>query len=486
MDTRYENLKYLFHPRSIAFVGATETMGKWGFIIFNNLLRGGWKGRLYPVNPGRENVLGLKAYPSVKDIPDEIDLAVFTVPARHVMASIEECVAKGVKAGLVISAGFKEMGGKNVDLEANLVEKARAGNMVLAGPNGQGLCCTSERLFPWMAQFYPRPGTVAVASQSGNVMNMFIDGVVKSGLGITKAVSSGNEADMKIEDYFQYFADDPGIDVIMSYIEGMVDGTRFKERIKNITPKKPVVVLKGGRTHFGASAASSHTGAMAVSDDLFSAMCRQYGIIQARTIDEGGFLAASFVGRPLPRGNRIAIITGGGGLGVIASDRCYEEGLETVKLSDKTLDKLRKLLPDWWVPGNPVDLVAGLNPAVIMPIMEILIKSGEIDSLMLLFIVPPQSSWDATLTENAGGVEIPDWKKLIIENYPIVSKKLHDLSHDYNVPIYSVMNITDQEGISLAEKQGDEPVAICDNIEMTCHAVGEMYRYYKFRKKREK
>ncbi|MFC1895406.1 CoA-binding protein [Thermodesulfobacteriota bacterium] len=171
MNKRIRNLHYLFHPESIAFIGATETPGKWGYEIFNRLKITGWKGRLYPVNPGRDSVLGFKAYPTVMDIPDDIDLAIFTIPAKPVLASVERCIEKKVKAGLVISAGFKETGGENIALEEELVELARPGDMIIVGPNCQGICTPSEQLFPMMPNFLPRKGTVAVVSQSGNVTN---------------------------------------------------------------------------------------------------------------------------------------------------------------------------------------------------------------------------------------------------------------------------------------------------------------------------
>lgn len=485
MDSRQTNLKYLFHPASIAFVGATESMGKWGFIIFNNLLRGGWKGRLYPVNKSRESILGIKAYPSVTDIPDEVDLAVFTVPAKQVLSSLDECIRKGVKAGLVISAGFKETGGDNVRLEAELAAKARKGNMILAGPNGQGICVPPEKLFPWMPDFFVRSGSVAVASQSGNIMSVMIGGVTAAGLGIAEGVSSGNEADMTMGDYIQYFGSNPGVEVILSYMEGLTDGTRFIEQVKDVTPEKPVVILKGGRTAYGKSAASSHTGSMAVSSSLFSAMCRQNGIIEARTLEESGFLAASFVGRPLPRGNRTAIITGGGGLGVIASDKCHEEGLDIVKLSAETLKKLAAILPEWWVPGNPVDMVAGMDITAIYQSLDILIKCGEIDSILLTFVIPPQTNWDA-VPEGTEGIEPVDLKEMFTQNVHIIMEQFYNMSHEYNIPIFPVMNICDKEGINVAERQGVKRIAISRDIEMTCRAIGEMYRYNEYRKKTRK
>lgn len=486
MNQRFQNLNYLFHPESIAFIGATETPNKWGFLIFNILLQGGWKGKIYPVHPTRDQVLGYKAYPSVSEIPDQVDLAVFTIPAKHILHVIDECVKKGIKAGLVITAGFKETGGENVHLEKKVVEKARAGNMIIAGPNCQGLCTPGDLFFPWMATFYVRSGAVALASQSGNILNMLIDGVVKSGIGISRAVSSGNEADIKIEDYFEYFADDPKVEVLLSYMEGLSDPRRFIKKVGRITPSKPVIILKGGRSKFGANAAGSHTGAMAVPDNLFTGMCRQNGIILSDSVVEAGYLAASFVNRPLPKGNRVAIITGGGGLGVLASDKLYEEGLELVKFSRETLDEIGKVLPDYWVPGNPVDMVAGLDFFIIIPIIEAIIKSGEIDSLIISFISPPATSPDAMPPEDAPGVKQAIFTDQIAEHLHLITDKLLELSIKYETPIYPIMNLRDSKGVLLSERQGKNAVAWGRNIDVTCSTIAKMHNYYLFRKRKDK
>ena len=241
-----KNLDCLFQPGSIAFLGATEFSLKWGFLVYNNLLTGGYQGTIYPVNPGRESVMGLPAYKSVRDIPGPVDLAVFTIPAEHIPAAMDDCAAKGVKAALVISAGFKELGGQGEELEREMVRRARAGGIALAGPNGQGICNPGLQLFPWMPLFYPPPGRVAFFSQSGNVLNMLVGAAYKSGSGVSKAVSTGNEADLRMEDYFTYLADDPDTDVLVSYMEGSQDGRRFFDLAREVSARKPVIVIKGG------------------------------------------------------------------------------------------------------------------------------------------------------------------------------------------------------------------------------------------------
>ncbi|UCD85229.1 MAG: CoA-binding protein [Deltaproteobacteria bacterium] len=475
MEERLKNLDYLFRPRSVAFVGATETIGKWGCIIFNNLVSGGYEGKVYPVNPGRESVFDFKCYPSVRDIPDEVDLAVFTVPARQVVEVIDDCVAKGVKAGLVISAGFKELGGEYVALEAELVAKARRGGMLVVGPNSQGVCCTSNGLYPWMPFFFPPSGKVGVVSQSGNIQSLLIGSMLSAGLGISKAVSSGNEADLKMEDYLAYFAQDSAIDVIASYVEGVTDGRWFMERIRAVTKEKPVVILQGGRTQSGMAAAASHTGAIAVSSRLFDAACKQAGAIQARTVEEAGIVAVSFINRPLPRGRRVGIVTGGGGLGVIASDVCTNEGLDVVKLSDNTLSKIGEMMPEWWVPGNPVDLVAGLRFETIVPIIEILMKSGEVDSLMFIFSGPPQFE-GAHSPRSDRGIDLSKMWDALLKGFSSYVEAIHDLMHELKVPFYQVTNHNFNENLQDIDKH----TASYLSINSACRAVSAMARYYEY------
>ncbi|RJP27795.1 MAG: hypothetical protein C4536_13200 [Actinobacteria bacterium] len=486
MDTRLNNLDYAFDPRSVAFVGATENLRKWGFLILNNLLTGGYEGNIYPVNPGRETILGLTAYPSVLDIPGEIDMAVFTVPARLVLSALDDCIVKKVKAGLVITAGFKELGDEGAAMEKEMVRKARDADMVLIGPNCQGICCPGNSLYPWMPiLFHPAPGKIGFVAQSGNILNMLIGHAVSAGLGVSKAVSSGNEADLKTEDYYAYFGADPTTEVIVSYVEGINDGRRFVSQARAVTRDKPIVILKGGRTQSGVSAARSHTGAMAVSEKLFEAACRQAGLVLTRTIEEAGLAAASFVNRPLPRGRRVGIITGGGGLGVIAADFCSEIGLDVVRLSQRTLDELEQLLPDWWVPGNPVDLVAGLDFNILKPVIEILMKSGEVDAVMFLWIGAPRNRKTAERTRVDRGMDISTVWKMMDQHFMDFSKELYALMWELQVPLYMATSIRPDDGDAGAAADADEDPLIFPSVESACRAISAMADHYAYRSARD-
>jgi len=473
MDARLKNLDRAFNPRSIAFVGATEALNKWGFLILNNLLTGGYEGKVYPVNPGRETVLGLKAYPRVADIPDDVDLAIFTVPSGQVLEALQDCAARGVKAGLVITAGFRELGREGAAMEAEMVKKAREAGMLLIGPNCQGICCPASNLYPWMPiLFHPPRGSVGFVSQSGNILNMLIGHVVTSGLGVSKAVSSGNEADLRTVDYLSYLAEDPETEVIAAYMEGVHDGREFLRRAREVTRRKPVVVLKGGRTSSGISAARSHTGAMAVSETLFEAACRQAGVMITRSIEECAVTAASFVSRPLPRGRRIGIVTGGGGLGVIASDFCTEIGLEVASLSPAVLSELERLLPDWWVPGNPVDLVAGLDFTVIKPVLETLMTCGEVDAVLFLWIGAPRNENQALKVER--GMDISGVWDLMDRHFLEYSHELYEMMRRLEVPLYIATTLRPE---TRGEREADRRPIIFDSVESACRAVSAMAEY---------
>ena len=480
--SRLENLDYLFNPRSIAFVGATQAKVKWGFIVFNNLVTGGYEGALYPVNPSHDEILGMPCYPSVRDVPGEVDLAVFMVPAASVLGAMDDCAAKGVKAGLVISAGFGELGEEGAALEAELVRKADEAGMVLAGPNGQGVCCPENKLYPWMPLFYPRAGSVGVICQSGNILNMLIGEALDAGLGISKGVSSGNEAQLKTEDYLAYLAGDPATEVMVAYIEGVEDGRRFFEMSREAASLKPVVVLKGGRTNAGMKAAASHTGALAVSAGVFESACRQAGLTVARTIEEAGIVTSSFVNRPLPGGKRVGIVTGGGGLGVIAADACSDIGLEIPALSPATLEKIGRLLPEYWVPGNPVDLVAGLDLTVVQPILEAVMTSGEVDSVLFIFIESQRSKGIKIQDAGGLGIEVGALWDMMTGKLGEYLDELYTLAGETCVPLYVASNFDSVGGAKPGTLGGGKNPMVYVDVESACTAIAAMAGYGDFKR----
>ena len=374
----------VFHPRSLAMIGATRSVTKWGFIVLARLVNQGFPGKVYPVNPKEKTILGLPAYPSILDVPEVVDLAVITTPAAAVPEVMDQCGKKGVPAALVITSNFSETGPEGAALEKKVADIARGHGMVMVGPNSMGIFSASAKLTCLMAPVLPRPGKVACIAQSGNVGTHFLFRGYLRGVGFNKFVSSGNEADLKFDDYLDYFGHDPETSVIVAYLEGLDPGNRFVEVAKEVTRTKPIIILKGGRTEAGGRAAASHTGALAGSGGIYTGLFRQTGVIQAETNKEVVELARALESQPLPKGKRVGILTRGGGWGVITADACAEAGLTLAELSAETLAALDQHLPPYWSRGNPVDLVAVLSSQVYLECLRILIADPGVDAVLAL------------------------------------------------------------------------------------------------------
>lgn len=388
MFEKRQKFKKLFHPGSVALIGASNKPGKWGSIILSNLINGGFAGSIYPVNPSESRVQGFEAYQKIADVPAVPDLAVIVVPPSAVPSIIGECVAKGIQAGVVITAGFAEVGTDGERLQQEMVRQAREGGMILVGPNCNGIMSPPERLHVAMPPIFFPPGSMAVVAQSGNVATSIARRVAKNGFGISCFVSSGNEADLHCEDYYEYLSEDPGTKVILSYIEGFRDGRRFFDMARRVSLKKPIVMLKAGTTRVGARAAKSHTAAMAGAELAFEGASRQVGVVRAKNMNDLANIAAGFLEQPLPSGRRVGIVTAGGGWGVLAADACAETGLQVSDLPNETIEELDMFLPGWWSRSNPVDLVAGLNPDHLGRSLECLLRCPALDGILLLGIMP--------------------------------------------------------------------------------------------------
>ena len=379
-----DNIRFLFYPRTIAMVGASTTPGKWGHIVFQNIITMGYEGRIYPVNPKAESVFGRKSYKSVAELPEIPDLAVVIVPKDKVLSSVEECGKKGIKACMVITSGFSEAG--DFETEKKIAETAKRYNIALAGPNGQGVFNNFIKLSATMALVRTPLGNISLVSQSGNLCNSVLSWAAHYNLGMGKFISSGNEALLKVEDYFEYFANDPDTDVILSYVEGVDEGRRFFEKAKKASEKKPILILKGAKTNEGTRAALSHTGALAGSYKIFSSVAKQAGCIITEDIEEFLDIAYAFASQPLPNGKKVTVISEGGGWAVLAADTVDKEGLEMSKLTPDILEKLDKLLPPWWSKNNPIDLVAERKPGIYQQILDTVISSEITDSVVTLGI----------------------------------------------------------------------------------------------------
>ena len=296
-----KNLDKMFYPESIAVVGATETKLKWSSMVLSNILDGGYTGKVYPVSPTRETVYGLKTYKSLVDIPDRVDLAYIATPSKTIMGVLEDCVKKEIQNIVVISSGFSEAGGEGIGLEKKLISFSQKHDLNVVGPNTMGLSNINWKLNGTGAHPRPNPGGISIIAQSGNVGNQIMLWAEIEGFGIGKFVGSGNEAVLKVEDYLEYFNADKNTSVILMYLEGVDDGRKFLDIAKNTSLKKPVIALKAGRTAGGSKAASSHTGAMAGSFQIFESVMRQTGIMMAMNPTELLELSAAFDGYPLPK-----------------------------------------------------------------------------------------------------------------------------------------------------------------------------------------
>jgi acyl-CoA synthetase (NDP forming) len=381
-------LKLIFEPRSIAFLGATNNPMKWGFRIFANIVFGGFQGRLYPINPTKEEILGIKVYRSVGEVPEIPDLAVIVIPPPGVPKVLQECADKGIKAVVVITAGFAEVDREGENLQAEMAEIAHRAGLRFIGPNTDGVVNPHHKLYAEMPPIFPYAGPISIVSQSGNIVGTMMRLAIESGFGCAKCISSGNEADLHAEDYIRYLADDPQTKVILSYVEGFKDGSRFFEAAKEVTKKKPIVMLKTGETPAGAIAAKSHTASLAGLDTIVDAMCQQSGIVRVRHLDELVDTGTAFLCHPLPRGRRVGIVTAGGGWGVLAADACAKLGLDVVQFPPETIDELNSFMPAWWSHGNPVDMVAGIFGDEVMRCIEVVLRSPAVDGVIFLGIMP--------------------------------------------------------------------------------------------------
>ncbi len=380
-----EKVRALFEAESVAVVGASRNPAKTGHVILRNILESGFKGRIYPVNPKAGEVLGLKAYPTLKELPEPVDLAVIVVPAKFVPSVIEEAGERGVKAAVIISGGFRETGteeGKR--LEAELVEKARKYGVRFLGPNCQGVNNPHKGLCASWPKI-TRKGPLAIISQSGTIAATFEIWAEEEGVGISKMAALGNKADIDEVDLLNYFGEDPDTKAIGMYMEAVRDGRKFIEVASEVTRKKPVVILKSGRTEAGAKAVASHTGSLAGSYKLYLAAFRKAGAIPVDSVEELYDVSKGLAFLPKPRGPRVQIITSSGGSGIISTDYVEQLGLKMATLSDEVKEALRKELPEYCIVKNPLDLTGDADAERYDTALKHVFRDESIDIVITIF-----------------------------------------------------------------------------------------------------
>lgn len=382
-----KKLTKMFYPSSVAVVGASEVPVKWGNLILTSILGWEYKGKVFPVNPKKDQILGIKSYPSLTAIPESVDLAVLVIPAQHIPAAMRECVAKGIPAAVVVSAGFKEMGEEGARIEKEIVDIAVKGGLVFIGPNTMGIASAHSYLEALPTPTAPKPGGLAIISQSGNLGLQILKWIAHKGIGLAMYAGTGNEAMLHTSDLLAYMGQCDEVKAVAMYIEGIIDGREFMEIATEVTKKKPVIALKAGRSQAGSMAAQSHTGSMAGSHATYKAMFAQAGIIQVNTPSEILNTSAALALLPVPRTNRVAIMTMGGGWGIIAADECEDKGLVLPQLSPEIIKDLDTRLPQYWNRKNPVDVVGEGDPGLYLEVIGALARWKEVDAVIALGII---------------------------------------------------------------------------------------------------
>jgi acetyltransferase len=379
----------LLNPESVVVIGASRFEGKVGHAVLKNIINGGYKGRVYPVNPQADEILGLKCYPRVSAINDEIDMAVVTVPAERVLEVAEECGRLGVKVLVVISAGFKEIGLEGAKREAQLVSIAKKYGMRILGPNCLGYINTSIGLNASFASCMPPRGHVAFISQSGALLTSLIDRAAIEGLAFSKIVSLGNKADLDEVDYLKLLVDDPETRAIALYIEGVEKGFEFARVLREVSARKPVIALKAGVTEAGARAASSHTGSMAGSEVSYATAFKQFGAIKVEGLTDLLDAVRCFGSQPVPKFGNVVIITNAGGPGILTADACEKLGLRLMYLGAEVINELMKILPPASSTNNPIDVLGDAKADRYEAVLRILSTREDIDCYIV--VLSPQA-----------------------------------------------------------------------------------------------
>ena len=387
-----KDLNNMFKPESVAVIGASNTPGKVGYIIVDNLINDGFEGKIYPVNPKGGEILGKQAYASIKDIPEKVDLAIITIPSVFVNETVKDCGESGVENMVVITAGFKEVGEEGAKMEAELTALGEKYGINIIGPNSLGITDSHTPLNGSFSQMMPPKGNMAFISQSGAMMVAIIDWSVTSGIGFSKVISLGNKAGVNEIELLQYLAEDDETKVIICYLESISDDDDFVRTMRETAVKKPIIVLKSGSSSAGAEAASSHTGALAGSDLAFDTAFGQSGIMRVETMAELFDLGLAFSKAPLPEGSNVAIITNAGGGGVLTVDAMEKAGLDLVKFDEETTAKLKECIPDEGSANNPIDVLGDAPVQRYQESLDIVLHDDRVDSLIVM--VCPTASAD--------------------------------------------------------------------------------------------
>jgi acyl-CoA synthetase (NDP forming) len=470
MSSIIERLEPIFKPKSIAVLGASDRPGKWGYAMVKRPLNTGFDGTVYPVNPNKKDIFGLPSYRSILDIPHEVDLAVIVAPATTTSGLMHECVTKGVKGAVVISAGFAEAGKEGKALQDEVVRIAKEGRIRFVGPNCMGIWSAAGKLNLCFDQA-PKPGAIAFVSQSGTFGGYLSEIASAKGYGLSKFISIGNQADITASEYLEYLAADNDTKVIVFYIEGFKDGKRFFQFAREVIKEKPIIIFKGGSTAAGSRATLSHTASLAGSENVFEAMCRQAGIIRASEAIHAFEMAEALVGQPLPRGKRVAIM-GSGGQGVVVTDACVSLGLDVPEFDRETTSSLQKMLPAHAPQArNPVDFAGSyrttLNEVLVV---EKLLSLDYIDGVITNVPITPVI-WGLKPVP----AEADKSSSNSVEASLQATKRFATLPQKYNKPIITIrFRRIDDAAIDILKEAG---IPVYDTPEQAARAMVALAKY---------
>ncbi|MHA1652346.1 MAG: acetate--CoA ligase family protein [Candidatus Helarchaeota archaeon] len=471
----------VFHPKNVVILGASKNIMKWGTIILANIISGGYKGKVYPISLKQAHILGIKAYKSITELPETPDMVFICLPADKTPEFVKICGKEKANTVVIIAGGFREAGPKGELLEDEIKKITKQYPFLnIIGPNTMGVCNPHIKLYALMPTVTPEKGDIAFVSQSGNLGTQMMAFGMRQHIGFSRFVSSGNELILRTEDFIEYFGEDPDTKVIICYIEGIHDIEKFVRVCKEVSLKKPIIIFKAGKYEAGIRAAKSHTGALTGSYELYQSIFKQCGIIEAKTTTELIDYAKAFSRLPLLKGDKIGIISWGGGWGVVTADQVVKAGLKVPPLSPATIEQIDKYLPPFWSKNNPIDLVGTLSRRAHLKTFEILYESG-MDGIIALGIIV------------GGAFDVDKYKACIEEEQEALQafkeefdrsdfkflKRMKKLMDTYQKPII---------GVSLMdnEKLLKENVVIYSMPEQAVQVMRKLYDYYQYRSKVQK
>jgi acetyl coenzyme A synthetase (ADP forming)-like protein len=438
-DEIVRQMNRIMKPETVAVIGASAEDGKIGNSVMKNLINGGYQGKIYPIHPKADEIMGRKAYKSVKDVPGDIDVAVFAIPAKFVAQALVECGEKRIPGAVLIPSGFAETG--NVEGQREIQEIGRRYNVRLMGPNIYGFYYTWKNLCATFCTPYDFKGHAALSSQSGGI-GMAIIGFSRSAkMGVSAIVGLGNKSDLDEDDLLTFFEQDDNTHIIAMHCEDLKDGRSFAEVAKRVSKKKPVVVLKAGRTALGARAASSHTGALAGNDKIYEDVLKQSGVVRARSLRDLLDFARGVPLLPTPKGENVVIITGAGGSGVLLSDSCVDNGLSLMKMPPDLDQAFRKFIPPFGAAGNPVDITGGEPPTTYKNTIKLGLEDTRIDALILGYwhtIITPPMVFAKLVVEVVEEMAAKGIRKPIVASLAgdIQVEEASEYLYDHGIPAY--------------------------------------------------